>query len=68
MTRPAAEPEVDPKIQVGTVQNALFINRLIEDGYPVLSEAVGMLDSIGSKLMANMKGIKSFEADVLKYP
>jgi len=55
-------------LQVGTVQNALFINRLIDDGYPVLSDAVGILDNLGTKLVSNIKGIKAFEADVLKYP
>jgi len=52
------------------VQNALFINRLIDDGYPVLSNALGILDNLGNKLVSNIKkkGIMAFEADVLKYP
>lgn len=47
------------------MQNALFINRLIDDGYPVLSDAVEIIDKLGTKLVSNIKG---FEADVLKYP
>jgi hypothetical protein len=50
------------------VQNALFINRLIEDGYPVLSDAVGILNSIENKFSADIKGTQAMYAEILKYP